>query len=205
VALVLLQSASVCAGSENPPLMGFILKCAPLPFFHRASSPGKQASRRSGHATVPTWAALVVSHHLGGLLRVIACGFIAPRYRFWSSLRFHCVPTICLPKQAPGPIRRFPATRFTPFEEYPSSTAVLHHCSRCLLVVTFHFTPHVPPRWRIRPDACSEKRGQSAAETVGWPVPVWRSRLASQSEVLVSQNAPKNALRESPWPRPEMP
>jgi hypothetical protein len=67
--LALLQSASFCAGSENPPLLGFILQCAPLPFLLCASSPGKQASHRSVPATVPTWAALVVSHHLGGLLR----------------------------------------------------------------------------------------------------------------------------------------
>jgi hypothetical protein len=30
----------------------------------------------------------------------------------------------------------FPATRFTPFEEFPSSAAVPHHCGRCHLAVT---------------------------------------------------------------------
>jgi len=63
-------------------------KCAPLPFVRCASSLGKQASRRLEPATARTWAALVVSHHLDGLLRAKACGFVAPRYRFWSSLRF---------------------------------------------------------------------------------------------------------------------
>jgi hypothetical protein len=100
--LALLQSASICAGFENPPLLGFILKCAPLPFLRCASSPGKQASRRPGPATVRAWAAHVVSHHLGGLLRAKACGFIAPRYRFWSSLRFNIMTAWWMPKQPPG-------------------------------------------------------------------------------------------------------
>jgi hypothetical protein len=34
----------------------------------------------------------------------------------------------------------FPATRFTPFEVFPSPTAAPHHCGRCLLAVT------VPPK-----------------------------------------------------------
>jgi hypothetical protein len=89
VALALLQSASVCAGSEDPPLMRFIQKCAPLPFVRCASSPGKQASHRLELAKALAWAVHVVSHHLDGLLRAKACGFVASRYRFWSSLRFN--------------------------------------------------------------------------------------------------------------------
>jgi len=56
-----------------------------------------------------------------------------------DSLRF----TLSLPTQSldksmdrSGNPTRLPATRFTPFEEYPSSVAVPHHCGRCLPAVT---------------------------------------------------------------------
>lgn len=125
--LALLQSASFCAGSENPPLMGFILKCAPLPSLLCASSPGKQASRRSVPATVPTWAALVVSHHLGGLLRFLrlrACCIPLPVSRF---ARFPASRDLLTPEGVTGPTVAFPADG-TPLEESPSSVAgTCHH------------------------------------------------------------------------------
>jgi len=181
VALALLQSASICAGSEDPPLVRFILKCAPLPSFPCASSPGKQASRWLEPATAQAWAALVVSHHLDGLLRAKACGFVAPRYRFWSSLRFNAGQTCELPKQLTGPTKRIPVTRFTPLEEFPSFVAVLHHCSPCLLAVTLHFTPGDTPRCVARPDACSEERGHAGTEALACPqlfgASTWQARL----------------------------
>ena len=47
-----------------------------------------------------------------------------------------------------------PAKRFTPFEEFPSSAAVPHHCGRCLHVVTDHRPEHQPAeaeRRTVRP------------------------------------------------------
>jgi hypothetical protein len=38
----------------------------------------------------------------------------------------------------------FPATRFTPSEEFPSSAAVPHHCGRCLSAVTAHRSVYRP-------------------------------------------------------------
>jgi hypothetical protein len=46
----------------------------------------------------------------------------------------------------PGPTGTIPASQFTPLEEFPSSTAVPHHCGRCLLDVDPH--PHARERGR---------------------------------------------------------
>jgi hypothetical protein len=77
VALVLLQSASVCAGSENPPLMRFILKCAPLPFVPCASSLGSKLPDGSSLPQLehgpPSWfrttSTVYSAQRLAGLLR----------------------------------------------------------------------------------------------------------------------------------------
>ena len=81
--------------------------------------------------------ALVVSHHLDGLLRTMGRGFIAPR----SQPGVRRVSGLAAFSAARGRRRwagTFPATRFTPFEEFPSSAAVPHHCGRCLRAVTVH-------------------------------------------------------------------
>jgi hypothetical protein len=65
------------------------------------------------------------------------CGFVAPRCRLWSSTRF--------PSRIPGHPRvscksfAFPAPRVIPFEEFPSSAAVPHHCGRCPLAFAARF------------------------------------------------------------------
>jgi hypothetical protein len=60
-------------------------------------------------------------------------------------------------RPSPSPTRRpswtplaVPAKRFTPFEEFPSSEAVPHHCGRCLPVVTDHRPVHPPAEARRR-------------------------------------------------------
>jgi len=86
-----------------------------------------------------TCSALVVSHHLDGLLRTTVSGLLHPDTR-WSSLRFWMAPPkVCRPKPTPnGEQTPFPATRFTPLEEFPSPVAVPHHCGRCPLAVLSH-------------------------------------------------------------------
>lgn len=91
---------------------------------------------------------LVVSHHLDGLLRTRAAGLLHPA----ASLRFaaflaerdppsHRAEARC----TVGPRIAFPATRFGPFEGFPSPAAVSHHCDRCPLAVA------APPQgWRLR-------------------------------------------------------
>jgi hypothetical protein len=46
-----------------------------------------------------------------------------------------------------GPNLPFPASR-SPFEEFPSSAAVPHHCGRCLLAVSVHPPPGRPSPMR---------------------------------------------------------
>jgi hypothetical protein len=57
------------------------------------------------------------------------CGFVAPRCRLWGSTRF---PSR-LPAHPRVPCKAFafPAPRVIPFEEFPSSAAVPHHCGLC--------------------------------------------------------------------------
>jgi len=99
----------------------------------------------------------------------------------------------------------FPVTLFTPLEEFPSFAAVLHHCSRCPLVVTFHFTPSEARKCFTGSDACSEERGSASAEARVLPQLCGASVLASQDEALVSTYHPKMGCRESPRASSEMP
>jgi hypothetical protein len=63
-------------------------------------------------------------------------GFIAPRNRIEFAAFPGCVPIIRRPKSTTDGRRSpFPATRFTPFEEFRSSIAVPHHCGRYPLAV----------------------------------------------------------------------
>jgi hypothetical protein len=187
---LLLQSASFCAGSENPPLMRFILKYAPLPFLSCASSPGKQASLRPGPARVWAWAVLVVSHHLDGLLRTGACGFVAPRIRFWGSL--------CFTSKEPDDGRSCPLARGddshnavrTPrrIPLVSSRAASLRSLPSCCYppLHTARDTEVLLAAGRAVP-----KNVRGPGRSLGHAVAVWRSRLASQSEVPVSGGHPK--------------
>jgi len=63
-------------------------------------------------------------------------GFVAPRSRMGFVAFLESAPTQRQPKPTiNGEQSSFPATRFTPSEEFPSSVAVPHHCGRCPLVV----------------------------------------------------------------------
>jgi hypothetical protein len=62
--------------------------------------------------------------------------FIAPRNRMEFATFPASAPTRCRPKSTTdGEPSPFPATRFTPSEEYPSPVAVPHHCGLCPLAV----------------------------------------------------------------------
>jgi hypothetical protein len=99
--------------------------------------------------------ALVVSHHLDGLLRIATPSILQP-----EPDKVHCVSSAPDLLIGPRPERirmvtcqaaqrmpittdnarrtdtqPFPAVRFTPLEELPSSAAGTHHCARCPLAV----------------------------------------------------------------------
>jgi hypothetical protein len=61
--------------------------------------------------------ARVVSHHLDGLLRTGACGFVAPRFRPLGSLRF--VPSVPRLRRGGGDLPVFPAMRSYPSKGSP--------------------------------------------------------------------------------------
>lgn len=150
----------LCLAERNqPPLLGFavrpsidildrdrvfvrVLPLAPVLRYHRR-----------------TRAVRVVSHHLDGLSRERLARILHPAadhgVRYVSCA---CQAVICQGR-AVGSIA-IPATRFVPFEESPSSLAVLRHRSLCLPVVrhvhlryrSFVETPPTrmgsdPPKW----------------------------------------------------------
>jgi hypothetical protein len=117
-----------------PPLMGF--ECRP-PTGIPPARPLPEAEAPFG-PTLPgagSRSALVVSHHLDGLLRAEVAGLLHPAtgqgFAAFRACRLHGPPE----GDSIGRVT-LPATRFTPFEDFPSSAAVLHHCSRCLPAVT---------------------------------------------------------------------
>jgi len=82
----------------------------------------------------------------------LARGPVASRCRPWGSLRFQPPATrSSLQRVGPGPRGTFPATRFTPLEGFPSSTAVPRHRGRCLPGVRARKTrDRSPPGVRVR-------------------------------------------------------
>jgi hypothetical protein len=62
-------------------------------------------------------------------------GFIAPRNRS-RVRRVSCMPPTRAARRRRVRTGSVPATRFTPFEDFPSPAAVPHHCGRCLPAVT---------------------------------------------------------------------
>jgi hypothetical protein len=119
---------------------------------------------------VESCSARVVSHHLDGLLRVGSAGLLRPAAGLWGSSRF---PAQSGHLSMIGNLRSVPRDADTPFEEFPSSAAVLHRCSRCLLAVS------VRP-WRSRmlrsaeadPHIDEEDQGRGGAGPTnrGWEV-----------------------------------
>jgi hypothetical protein len=109
------------------------------------------------------------------------CGFVAPRCQLWSSTRF--------PSRLPGHPRvscksfPFPASRVIPFEEFPSSAAVPHHCGLCPLAFAARSPcPDLLDRSRVR---CRPRsRGCRAG-----------AAALARAEAVVSASHPF-------WPRP---
>jgi hypothetical protein len=97
----------------------------------RASTPSGSEELPLGRRNYPatSCSALVVSHHLGGLLRAAAAGLLHPAAGPGVRRVSRCLRP-GLPK-VPRPVGPFPATRIVPFEGFPSTVAVPHHCGRC--------------------------------------------------------------------------
>jgi hypothetical protein len=117
-----------------PPLSPFLswdsLEFAPPSYRRPASTPSKP--KPAFDASLPSDACVPLSwfDHLSGLLRQSRSGVLQPD----PTMGFPAFPAqpTWLKSQ---PSYAFPATR-TPFEEFPSSTADIHHCSHCLPVVS---------------------------------------------------------------------
>jgi hypothetical protein len=110
---------------------------APPSCHSSASTPGHRCKQRwpSGQGSTPdSCSARVVSHHLDGLLRTEACGFVAPRFRPWGSPRF--VPAVPRLRRDVGDPRGLPRSAVIPFKGFPSfssRTASLRPLPPCLL------------------------------------------------------------------------
>jgi len=136
-----------------PPLMGFecrpptdIPPARPLP---GAEAPFGPTSPGAGSRSV-----LVVSHHHNGLLRAEVTGLLHPATG-QGFAAFHVRPP-ARPKA--GRRGKIPATRFTPFEEFPSSAAAPHHCGRCLPAVTVLSGAGEPAEAGVRAERRSPRR-----------------------------------------------
>jgi len=122
--------------SADPPLMGFVVcPSADMP----SARPLREAEASVGPTVPPasrvppswfcTTSTVCSAQRVAGLLRPAASrGFAA----------FRVFPPPASPEGDKRGSGTVPATRFTPFEEFPSSAAVPHHCGRCLLAVTVH-------------------------------------------------------------------
>jgi hypothetical protein len=132
--------------SVAPPLMRF--KCRP-PAGVPPTRPLPRAEAPFGSTppSADSRSALVVSHHHDGFLRAEVTGLLHPAtcqgFAAFCACRFPAPPE-------GGADRRsaLPATRFTPFEDFPSPAAVPHHCGRCLPAVTV-LPGAVPDRGRF--------------------------------------------------------
>jgi len=90
----------------------------------------------------PTRSALVVSHHLDGLLRARVPGLVASRYRKGFAAFLAPAHRSRDPETVGyGATGSFPGCAFTPFEEVPPPAAAPHRCGRCLLAVGPPQTP----------------------------------------------------------------
>lgn len=109
--------------------------CRNMPAWDRP----KPVPGASGANRLPR-SALVVSHHLDGLLHSAGCRPIASCYRSWGSPAFlsgrlHVPIDHRSDRPRPGHAPAALAARFVPYKEFPSPVAVPHHCGRCLLAV----------------------------------------------------------------------
>jgi hypothetical protein len=117
-----------------PPLMA-LPAFAPTPI-DRSRVHSQRLRRAAFGSSVPpddSRSAPVVSHHLGGFLRAAATGLLHPA----AGPEVHRVSWCVRPKlpKVLRPVGPFPAMRFIPFEGFPSSEAVPHHCGPFPLAV----------------------------------------------------------------------
>jgi hypothetical protein len=118
-----------------PPLLGFVLLCVPLfrPAFDRPlpeeapkcslfRAPAATPMRRVPPSWFRTTSTVCSGLQVPGLLHPGA----------GCEVRCVSVTTDCQsPKTRQTGQGTFPSARFTPFEDFPSSAAVPHHCGRC--------------------------------------------------------------------------
>jgi len=105
-------------------------------------------------------------------------GLVASRCQSWGSSRF-LLPSSrtirCTRQRCFGGAGAFPATPFTPLEEFPSTAAAPHHCGRCPRAVPSdpsELSPVVPlpvPQLRAQLEGGSTSRRCSAVESVTPP------------------------------------
>jgi hypothetical protein len=141
--------------------------------------PGAEAPFGPALPRASSCSALVVSHHLDGLLRNRVTGLLHPAtdqgFAAFHACRLPAPPEGDLAGRVP-----IPATRFTPFEEFPSPVAAPHHCGRCLPAVTVlpgagsptevGFRCRPPARrggWRTRRCSCPRGAGLPCPEGRG--------------------------------------
>jgi hypothetical protein len=131
------------------------------------------SSLRCGAAKRRTRSALVVSHHLDGLLRTQARGFVAPRCRS-GVRRVSGLPEPVPSEDGSGPPGTLPATRLVPLEEFPSSTAGTASL-RPVALLTLPALSHRPPQPKLqRPCRSRRTGGRGASEEARWHRPTSR-------------------------------
>ena len=123
-----------------------------------------------------TRSALVVSHHLDGLLRTQASGLLHPEAER-GSLRFAMPPPPTAGRSHRSWVGApFPATRFTPSEEFPSPAAAPRPRGRCPLAVTADSpSSRTPKRVFVRATVPADR---SRVPRTSEAVPVTSSRAA---------------------------
>jgi hypothetical protein len=165
--------------SVIPPLVGFEC-CPPAGIPPARPLPGAEAPFGPALPHASSRSALVVSHHLDGLLRAKVTGLLHPVTSLGFAA-FRACQASTTPEDDAASRVALPATRFTPFEDFPSPAAVPHHCSRCLPAVTV--LPGAGPdrgRYPCRPPPAEAEdvhpfslpAGRRAAlpRGAGWPV-----------------------------------
>jgi hypothetical protein len=134
----------------------------------RASTPGRSEELPLGRRYHPTTScsAFVVSLHLDGLFRAATVGLLRPT----AGLEVHRVlqrPQPGHPK-VPRPSALLPAMRFIPFEGFPLSAAVPHHCG---LFPSYRWYACLLARPRPRRCRCRRPFGCRSIRTVAPPPP----------------------------------
>jgi len=166
--------------------------------------PGAEAPFGPALPHASSCSALVVSHHLDGFLRAEVAGLLHPATGQGFAAFRACRPPAPPESDAfvPGSL---PATRFTPFEDFPSPAAVPHHCGRCLPAVT------VLPGCSSRPkpdslptvDRRSGRRtSEVPARVTGGPAPRGGVAGSPRWPCLARDRAPCHRSGRSPCPGP---